>query len=151
MRTPDILISNENHGIREETYMKQVRPRAITGMAAFLLLSFGAVAQAQSMKIPKPSDSLTPNAGRGKVLFATQCASCHGADLKGSDKGPPMLHKVYEPSHHGDAAFQLAAARGVRAHHWPFGDMASVTTVTPDEVAHNIAFIRAEQRKIGIH
>ena len=42
----------------------------------------------------------------GKKLYvAEQCATCHGADLKGSDKGsnqgPPLLHKIYEPSHHG--------------------------------------------------
>jgi len=91
-----------------------------------------------------------PNPGRGKALYASHCASCHGTDLKGSDKGPPMLHKVYEPSHHGDVAFQIAAARGVRAHHWQFGDMAPVPAVTPDDVAHITAFIRAEQRKVGI-
>jgi mono/diheme cytochrome c family protein len=130
--------------------MKRVKPCARTAATAFLLLSLAAAAQAQSMKIPKPSDGLMPNPGRGKGLYATNCASCHGADLKGSDKGPPMLHKVYESSHHGDVAFQLAAARGVRAHHWQFGDMAPVPAVTPDDVAHITAFIRAEQRKVGI-
>lgn len=61
-----------------------------------------------------------------------------------------MLHKVYEPSHHGDAAFQMAAKYGVRAHHWQFGDMKPVPAVTPDEVAHITAYVRAEQRKVGI-
>lgn len=129
--------------------MKRVAANTLAATAAFLLLSMGA-AQAQSMKIPTPSDGLMPNPARGKGLFAANCASCHGADLKGSDKGPPMLHKVYEPSHHSDAAFQLAAARGVRAHHWQFGDMAPVPAVKPDDVAHITAFIRAEQRKVGI-
>ena len=123
---------------------------AVKKWCAVFLALVAAGAQAQSMQIPKPSDGLMPNPGRGKNLFAAQCAACHGADLKGSDKGPPMLHKIYEPSHHGDAAFQLAAARGVRAHHWQFGDMAPVPAVTPDDVAHITAFIRAEQRKVGI-
>lgn len=61
-----------------------------------------------------------------------------------------MLHKVYEPSHHGDVAFQPAAKSGVRAHHWNLGDMKPVPAVTPDDVAHITAFIRAEQRKSGI-
>jgi mono/diheme cytochrome c family protein len=130
--------------------MKRLRMHSFAATAAFLLLSVVATAHAQSMKIPKPSDGLMPNPGRGKGLFTTHCASCHGADLKGTDKGPPMLHKVYEPSHHSDVAFQLAAARGVRAHHWQFGDMAPVPAVTPDDVAHITAFIRAEQRKVGI-
>lgn len=66
---------------------------------------------------------------------------------KGEKKGPPLLHKIYEPSHHGDAAFQLAAKNGVRAHHWPFGDMAPVSReVTPDDVAHITAYVRMEQK-----
>lgn len=115
-----------------------------------LALGMGLEAHAQSMKIPKPSESLMPNPALGKKLFAANCASCHGVDLKGTDKGPPMLHKVYEPSHHGDAAFQMAAKYGVRAHHWQFGDMKPVPAVTPDEVAHITAYVRAEQRKVGI-
>ena len=118
--------------------------------ASVLLLVTGLAAQAQTMQIPKPSEGLMPNPARGKFLYGTHCASCHGVDLKGSDKGPAMLHKVYEPSHHGDVAFQLAARNGVRAHHWGFGDMKPVPAVTPDDVAHITAFIRMEQRAVGI-
>lgn len=118
---------------------------------AFVLLALATgVVQAQTMQIPRPSEGLMPNPGRGKTLFTAHCAACHGADLKGSDKGPPMLHKVYEPSHHGDPAFQMAVGRGVRAHHWQFGDMPPIPGVTPDDVAHITAFIRMEQRKVGI-
>lgn len=49
-----------------------------------------------------------------------------------------------------DIAFQLAVKNGVRAHHWQFGDMAPVPQVTPDDVAHITAHVRAEQRKVGI-
>ncbi|HEX5802939.1 MAG TPA: cytochrome c [Azospira sp.] len=121
-------------------------------LAAALLFSLGAAAQ--GYQIPKPSAGLMPNPATGKTLFEKHCAACHGIDLKGSDrgekKGPPLLHKIYEPSHHGDAAFQLAAKNGVVAHHWQFGDMAPVPQVTPDDVAHITAYVRAEQRKAGI-
>lgn len=113
-------------------------------------IGFAAAIQAQTMQIPKPSPGLMPNPAVGKKLFAANCASCHGQDLNGSDKGPPMLHKVYETSHHSDIAFQLAVKNGVRAHHWQFGDMAPVPGLTPDDVAHITAFIRMEQRKVGI-
>lgn len=116
---------------------------------AFILVTSGT--GAQTMQIPRPSAGLMPNPALGKKLYAASCASCHGADLKGSDKGPSMLHKVYEPSHHSDIAFQLAAKNGVRAHHWKFGDMPPVPAVTPDDVAHITAFIRVEQRKAGIN
>jgi len=79
------------------------------------------------------------------------CAVCHGVDLNGTETGPPMLHKIYEPSHHSDAAFQIAAAQGVRSHHWQFGDMAPVEGLTPNDVAHITAYIRMHQRRVGIY
>lgn len=106
---------------------------------------------AQSIQVPKPSPGLMPNPAAGKALFEKSCASCHGANLQGSDKGPPMLSKIYEPSHHSDAAFQLAVKNGSRAHHWKFGDMSPVPGVTPDDVAQITAYIRFEQHKAGIH
>ena len=133
--------------------MTGVRTGAARRLVSWLLaLAAGVVplAQAQTMQIPRPSAGLMPNPAVGKKLFAANCASCHGADLKGSEKGPAMLHKVYEPSHHSDVAFQLAVKNGVRAHHWQFGDMAAVPGLTPDDVAHITAFIRTEQRKVGI-
>lgn len=117
--------------------------------AALLILSSLSV-HAQGWQMPKPSPGLMPNPAVGKALFAKHCAACHGGDLKGSDKGPPLLHRIYEPSHHADAAFQLAAKNGVRAHHWQFGDMAPLPQVTPDDVAHITAYVRIEQRKVGI-
>ena len=120
------------------------------GMLFAVSIGMVGLSHGQGWVVPKPSFGLMPNAAAGKQLFAKHCAACHGADLKGSDKGPPLLHKIYEPAHHADAAFQLAAANGVRAHHWKFGDMAPVKGVTPDDVAHITAYVRMEQRKIGI-
>ncbi|WP_374682981.1 c-type cytochrome [Accumulibacter sp.] len=105
---------------------------------------------AQSIQVPQPSPGLMPNPAAGKALFEKSCASCHGASLQGSDKGPPMLNKIYAPSHHGDASFQLAVKNGSRAHHWKFGDMAPVPGLTPDDVAQITAYVRLEQRKAGI-
>lgn len=88
---------------------------------------------------------------KGKNLFIKNCSSCHGQDLKGSKVGPPLLHQYYESSHHGDMAFYMAAKNGVRAHHWQFGDMPAIPTVTGEDMGHIVAFIRDEQRKVGIH
>lgn len=86
----------------------------------------------------------------GKLAYQDNCASCHGADLNGSRKGPPFIHKVYEPAHHGDEAFYRAAANGVRAHHWRFGDMPPVEGISRNEVSDIIAYIREQQRQQGI-
>ena len=86
----------------------------------------------------------------GKSLYLQKCASCHGQDAKGTDSGPPFLHKVYEPGHHGDDAFIYAAKRGVRAHHWKFGDMPPVVGIRDDEILEIIVYIRQLQRTVGI-
>jgi cytochrome c len=134
-----------------EEAMSGIRKRLF---AAGLLAMISLSAAAQGWQIPQPSPGLMPNPATGRPLFEKYCAACHGLDLKGVEsgtkKGPPLLHRIYEPSHHGDASFQLAAKNGVRAHHWQFGDMAPVPDVTPDDVAHITAYVRAEQRKVGI-
>ena len=129
--------------------MKSRRRFLAAGMAV-LCGALISSAAAQGWTIPQPSPGLMPNPVQGKPLYAQHCAECHGDRLQGTDKGPPMLHKVYEPSHHADMAFQLAVANGVRAHHWKFGDMAPVAGLTPDDVAHITALVRSEQRKVGI-
>jgi len=88
--------------------------------------------------------------GRGAALFAGKCAECHGPNATGSDKGPPLLHRTYEPSHHGDEAFYRAVRQGVKSHHWSFGDMPPVAGATDDEIAQIISYIRAGQAAIGI-
>ena len=95
-------------------------------------------------------EALDGRAAIGQRAFQAFCASCHGENGGGTDKGPPLIHRIYEPNHHGDAAFLLAAQNGVRAHHWQFGDMPPVEGVTRAEVETIVAFIRAVQRENGI-
>ena len=86
----------------------------------------------------------------GDSLFAANCASCHGESAKGSDKGPPLLHVIYEPSHHSDASFVLAARQGVAAHHWRFGNMPPQPQVDSASLRKIIAYVRWAQREVGI-
>ncbi len=100
-----------------------------------------------------PSDTLLPvpeEYQEGKKHFEALCARCHGRTGGGTDAGPPFVHKIYEPSHHADITFMRAAAEGVRAHHWDFGDMPKVTEATPDDVATIIPYVRWLQRRAGI-
>ncbi len=88
----------------------------------------------------------------GKAVFNANCATCHGANAVGQNGvAPPLIHPIYEPGHHGDEAFQRAAAMGSPAHHWPFGDMPPVDGVTRDDIAKVVAYIREIQRANGIN
>ena len=88
---------------------------------------------------------------KGEVAFMTFCAECHGKNAGGRDGyGPPLVHAIYEPSHHADISFYRAVQNGVRAHHWPFGDMPPVQGITQAEVGEIITYIREIQRSNGI-
>ena len=72
------------------------------------------------------------------------------ADFVNFGVAPPLVHVIYEPSHHGDRAFLLAAQNGVRGHHWPFGNMPPVEGITQADVMDIVAYIRRLQRENGI-
>lgn len=86
----------------------------------------------------------------GEDLFNSYCAACHGVRAVGTEQGPPLAHPIYEPGHHGDAAFFMAVQFGVKQHHWEFGDMPKQPQVTEDEVRQIVAYVRAVQREAGI-
>lgn len=97
-------------------------------------------------------ETLSQNAQIGKLGYEARCAACHGANAAGQDGvAPPLVHIIYEPSHHGDEAFQRAAELGVQGHHWPFGDMPPVEGVTRGDVTMIVAYIRELQRANGIN
>lgn len=85
----------------------------------------------------------------GAALYAENCASCHGADLRGTDDGPSHLSIVYEPDHHGDDSFRAAILDGTRQHHWTFGDMEPITGLSGAEIDEIIAYVRSEQERLG--
>ena len=107
---------------------------------------------------PQMADVIVPEgisaqARQGETYFNAVCASCHGTNAAGQDGvAPPLVHRIYEPSHHGDMAFVLAARNGVRAHHWPFGDMPPVEQrLTDSELGAIVAYVRELQRANGIN
>jgi mono/diheme cytochrome c family protein len=99
------------------------------------------------VKLPE----LDATAKAGETAFNENCAVCHGANAAGQDGvAPPLVHIIYEPNHHGDQSFYRAAKQGVRAHHWPFGDMPPVEGITDPEISRIVAYVRTLQRANGI-
>lgn len=86
----------------------------------------------------------------GEAVYNRRCAACHGPGGTGTDKGPPLVHRIYRPNHHADISFRLAVTRGVRAHHWRFGDMPKIEGVGAEEIEMIIGYIRGLQKEAGI-
>ncbi|MGE0352866.1 MAG: c-type cytochrome [Gemmatimonadales bacterium] len=91
-----------------------------------------------------------PTLAAGDSLYRAHCASCHGNLGMGTDVGPPLVHVIYEPGHHADAAFIRAVQLGVKAHHWRFGDMPPMPVLNPPDVLQITAYVRWLQQQAGI-
>lgn len=128
-------------------------PMTSTLQIGVCVLSLSLLAACDSSEPPKPTAASGPVPTEfqvGETTFNANCAACHGKQAAGTDHGPPLVHKIYETNHHGDQAFQLAAANGVRAHHWGFGNMPKVDAVTPQDVDQIVKYVRWLQRQAGI-
>ena len=88
---------------------------------------------------------------RGEELFNANCAKCHGEGGRVTDMGPPFLHRIYHPGHHGDQSFHFAVQRGVIAHHWRFGNMPRIDGFNERDVNEIIAYVRWLQRQARIY
>ena len=122
---------------------------AAVAVAGMLYILRPASESAAHVRVVDPQ-ALSVDAEKGAAKFAANCASCHGERAAGSDRGPPLVHKYYEPSHHGDRSFLAAVRNGVRQHHWTYGDMPPQPGVTNADVAKIVAYVRELQRANGI-
>lgn len=128
----------------------KLRPLIYAGTAVAVALAIGWLIEDGGDPVDPVRPDLAGRALAGEAAFETWCAACHGENARGTDEGPPLVHLVYEPSHHGDAAFLLAARQGVRQHHWRYGDMPPVPGVGDAELTDIVAYVRAMQRANGI-
>ena len=125
-------------------------------LGAILALVIGTAACAPTADGPDPA-VLAAVAARspadhqeGKESYAIYCVTCHGENGGGSESGPPLIHRVYRPAHHADAAFLIAVKNGVRAHHWRFGNMPPVPGVDVAATGRIVAYVRWLQVDNGI-
>ena len=119
---------------------------SVVVLAAFIMWRGRPEQTGGPVRIPE----LSMEAQAGKQAFDLYCARCHGESAGGSAPGPPLIHRTYRPAHHADVAFELAVRRGVRAHHWRFGDMPPEPAVAQVEVAQITRYVRELQRANGI-
>ncbi len=97
-------------------------------------------------------ENLSEKAVMGKRAFDAVCAACHGENTAGvMGAGPTFVSRIYETTHHGDASFLSAAANGVTAHHWPFGNMPPQKGLTKNDLGNIVAYVREIQRANGIN
>ncbi len=103
--------------------------------------------QRKDVQIPK---RLSASEVAGQAAFNKYCLKCHGEHAAGTKSGPPLVHMIYEPSHHSDRSFFQAVKSGTRKHHWPYGDMPALPNVSDKEIESIIDYVRRIQRANGI-
>lgn len=123
--------------------MKHLTIHAI-GIILLLPLQSTSVLASEEIEVPF-------ELGLGQAFYDEYCSSCHGLNLNGTDKGPPLIHPFYKPSHHGDEAFYRAALQGVRQHHWEFGDMPPVAGMTRKKMDKLLPYVRYYQQQMKLY
>ena len=136
---------------------------AIAAVAILAYVIFGQTSTDQAVPANEPSggsaivsvkipETLSERAQIGELAFNAKCAVCHGPSAEGQNGvAPPLVHRIYEPNHHADIAFVLAAQNGVRSHHWTFGNMPPIEGLTKADVLNIATYIRELQRENGIN
>lgn len=127
-------------------------PLAMAGLGAIVFSvmyllrpATGSIANAPETLVPR----LSAGARAGQAIYRQSCAQCHGQNADGSRQGPPLVHRLYEPSRHTDSHFRAAVSRGVQAHHWNFGSMPRIG-LSDLETHRVIEYVRELQRANGI-
>ncbi len=123
---------------------------AITVVAAGLIVWQSRTGPESTAVVDVIVPALSSDAKVGRNLFDANCVACHGKNATGSENGPTLVHIIYEPTHHADFSFQLAVKRGVRAHHWKFGNMPPVSNVSDQQITLITKYVRELQRANGI-
>lgn len=119
-------------------------------LSSIVYLFWQAEADFRPVAVKLPA-SFSPEAVEGRELFVQNCKKCHGQNGFGTNRGPPLVHIIYEPRHHSDARFYRAVTGGVAQHHWPYGNMPAIQSVSADEVTKIISYVRKLQSANGIN
>ncbi len=86
----------------------------------------------------------------GQQIFNNTCAKCHGENGSGTHEGPPLIHQIYNPGHHSNQSIINAITKGVRQHHWPYGNMPAQKTIGFAQAMAVVEFLREVQEQNGI-
>ena len=124
-------------------------------VAAFVLLMMmgcgeDSASQGETAKSNGTEQGSSSTTRTGEELFKTNCSACHGVDANGTNQGPPLVDRTYHPNHHPDFSIRNAINKGVKQHHWFFGDMPPVAGVSEDDAEKIICHIRDTQRANGL-
>ena len=135
---------------KDKLYIVALAAAAIVGVVGWMQWFDDDPAHSGDAATTLAIPTFSAEAAAGQALFAENCLACHGRHASGSDQGPPLVHRIYEPNHHADISFILAVRNGVRAHHWKFGNMAPVEGVSDEDTIKIIRYVRELQRANGI-
>lgn len=136
--------------------MKNINPLAKYAVLGLVIAGLGLIfsgyfdKDTKGLTVDVRVPGLSSVASKGKVAFDENCAQCHGQNASGTGKGPPLIHNIYNPGHHGDQAFLIAAKRGVRRHHWPYGNMPPQPQVSNADLTAIVKYVRELQVANGI-
>ena len=117
--------------------MKTFRSPLVLGLAAFLALTSLASAT------PPAASHTKPDEVAGAILYRDKgCGRCHGTDLNGTKKGPPLATIQNDKDWAPDRISKQILNGGQKMP--PFAD-----ALSDPEVAQIVAYLRAKHRPVA--
>ena len=100
----------------------------------------------------KKETALTPEqlVAKGRSIFNTTCATCHGTTLKGTSMAPSMIQPAFAPDQTPDQAFFNAIRSGVPQKRFQKGPMPAQPSVATADIPAVIAYVRSVQAQNGV-
>ena len=102
----------------------------------------------QAKKAPPLTQEQLVAKGRG--IFQTTCATCHGTTLHGTSMAPSMIQPAFAPDQTPDQAFVNAIRHGVPQKRFQKGPMPAQPSVATADIPAVIAYVRSVQAQNGV-
>lgn len=97
-----------------------------------------------------PATTAYAPAEEGRLVFAEECAQCHGRLAEGGNRGPSLIHPAYARGRLSDEAFLRAVRDGVSSRDPDFGGMPAFPDLPERRLDRLLTFVRELQYANGI-
>jgi len=122
--------------------MNFMRRTGFLGFIVLLLLSWQSISNAQlgppkPKKVGPPPEFTKAQAGKGRTVYRTHCAGCHGAKLEGLDIAPPLSGPTFDATFRGNSPATLS----FHIHRMPPENLDAPVNLSEDDFTNTLAYI----------
>src|SRR3954465_13947710 len=132
---------------RMRAFETQTAAVVMAAVAVVVTAACGSGGAKQAKAPPLTQEQLV---AKGRSIFQTPCAPCHGTTLNGTSMAPSMIQAAFAPDQTPDQAFFNAIRHGVPQKRFQKGPMPPQPSVATADIPAIVAYVRSVQAQNGI-